>query len=237
MIKKLAILGYHKIGEPPPDGWHTWNYIPAAVFEEQLKYLTVNGWSVINVDTFLEGIKNNKLLPEKAALITFDDGYKSNLEIALPILQKFSYPAIVFVPTSFIGSYNAFDADILFEPKEQICTWGELKQLEDNNISVQSHGVTHRHFSKLSGEAQIAEVITSKNILEKGLNKEVSIFSFPYGDDGIDKKEIKNLLINAGYQAACLYGGSIVNLVNADPFRLERVAIGCDTNIETALKL
>ena len=80
----MAILGFHKIGEPPPDGWETWFYIPEATFVEHLDYLQKAGWQVIDLAAFLEGLAAPNILPERAALLTFDDGYRSMRAVALP---------------------------------------------------------------------------------------------------------------------------------------------------------
>src|SRR5687768_6961666 len=143
----LAILGYHKVGRPPR-GWTTWSYVSQEKFEHDLRCLSDQGWNAIDARTVVEGLHNHQVLPQKAALITFDDGYVSNLEVALPVLRRFELPAVIFVPTQFIGGYNSFDADIQYEPHEPICDWDELRELERNGISVQSHGVSHRRFSE-----------------------------------------------------------------------------------------
>src|SRR5690349_16179849 len=132
-MKTLAILGYHKIGPPPPGGWETWFYIPEETFLEQLATLRASGWRVIDAQAFLEGLARPEILPERAALITFDDGYRSNLEVAVPLLQRFDYPAVMFVPTAFIGGRNTFDGGA--EPDEPICDWEDLGELERCGVS------------------------------------------------------------------------------------------------------
>ncbi|MBD0333524.1 MAG: polysaccharide deacetylase family protein, partial [Chitinophagaceae bacterium] len=183
MKKTIAVLGYHKIGEPP-GGWHTWSYVLAKAFKAQLQFLKDNDCRVIEVTTFIQSITEPGISSEGSVLITFDEGYYSNLTVALPVLQKFNYPAVIFVPVHFIGGYNAFDGDIMYEPKEQICSWEQLISLDQQGISVQSHGLTQRHFSRLSIKAQVAEAVQSKALLEDRLNKQVDAFSFPYGDNG-----------------------------------------------------
>src|SRR5215210_3631751 len=149
MKKTIAVLGYHKIRKPP-GGWYTSSYVSAETFEAQLQFLKDKGWRVIDTATFIHSITEPNILAERSVLITFDDGYYSNITVALPILQKFNYPTIIFVPVHFIGGYNAFDADIMYEPKEQICSWEQLISLDQQGISVQSHGLSHRHFSRIS---------------------------------------------------------------------------------------
>ena len=233
--KKLAILGYHKIGDPPPGGWPTWSYVGANEFADQLQYLQANEWRVINAAELIAGIIQPGILGKKNVLISFDDGYRSNLEIALPLLQKFNYPAVIFIPTDFIGSYNAFDADIYYEPVEPICTWDELREMEKNGISVQSHGLSHRKLSELSMKEQELEITRSKKIIEVNLGKQVELFSFAYGDQGYNPVNTEKILKSAGYKAACLYGGNAFEMEDANPFALERIAMGPGTDMSFVL--
>ena len=231
----VAILAYHKIGEPPADGWPTWSYVPTDIFEQQLTYLAEHGWTVIDLPTFLRGLDAPETLPARAALITFDDGYRTNLTVAVPVLQRFGYPAVLFVPTGLVGGYNAFDADIMYEPKEPICTWDELRELEQHGVAVQSHGVRHAHFSELSPAEQRAELVDSSAHLAAHLGQRASMFSFPYGDEGLDADHTERLLTEGGYQAACLYVGGPLAAASARRYHLSRVPIGPDTDMQAAL--
>ena len=229
----LAILGYHKIGEPPPGGWETWFFIPEETFAEHLRYLQENNWQVIDLETFLRGLEAPESLPEWAALLTFDDGYRSMRTVALPLLRRFGYPAVFFVPTDFIGGRNTFDADV--EPEEAICDWDDLRQLERRGVSVQSHGASHRPFSELDLGEQEEELRRSKVTLEAGLEKDVEVFSFPKGDGGTNPRELGRVMQRIGYQAGCLYKGGPNRLPVSDPYRLPRLAIGPDTDLEATL--
>src|SRR5437867_3481580 len=114
----LAVLGYHKIGPPSLEGWDTWYYVPESIFEAQLQYIHENGWSVIDAQTLLTGLANPSTLPVKAAVLTFDDAYRSVLTHALPHMQKYGFPGIVFTPTRFIGGLNLFDANTHHPPEK-----------------------------------------------------------------------------------------------------------------------
>src|SRR5215469_1068614 len=97
--RSLAILSFHKIGAPSDHEWNTWSYIPEKVFIDQLEWLRKNDWDVIGIHDFLRGLSDPGSLHERSVLLTFDDGYQSMATIALPCLQRFGYPAVVFVPT------------------------------------------------------------------------------------------------------------------------------------------
>lgn len=231
--RRLAILGFHKIGEPPP-GWESWFYIPEATFVGQLNYLHENGWQVVDVATFLRVLTASDSLPERAALLTFDDGYRSILDVALTWLRRFGYPAVLFVPTDFIGGRNDFDAGI--EPEEAICDWDDLRELQRWGVCIQSHGASHQPFSSLGVAESDEELRRSKAVLEAGLGKPVEVFAYPYGDDGVDPQVVRAALKRAGYRAACLYGGGPNPLPNADPYGLTRLAMGPDTDLQAALE-
>lgn len=230
----LAILSYHHVGPPPPDGWDTWYYVPEATFVDHLEHLRSEGWQPIDATAFLAGLKSPAALPERAALLTFDDAYSSLAKVALPCLLEFGFPGVVFAPTRYIGGKNDFDSDS-HEPPTSICGWGDFELLELNGVSVQSHGVSHRAFSDLSVAEIEAELAESKAMLEARLRSSVELFAFPYGDAGADGDLVRKALQRCGYKAACLYGGGPLDPMAADPYRLDRVAIGRDTDLAAEL--
>lgn len=231
--RTLAILAFHKIGNPPGE-WDSWNYIPEPIFEAQLRFLRETGWQWIDAADLAAAVDDPTRLPHRAALLTFDDGYRSMRSVALPILREFAAPSVLFVPTSFIGGSNAFDAGI--EPDEQICDWADLRALGASGVSIQSHSVSHRHFSELSLAELEDEARRSKAVLEDGLGQAVDLFAFPYGDDGNgDRQRLAALLEGSGYRAACLYGGGPIRPPISEPYRLTRLAIGPDSNLEALL--
>jgi len=231
--QRLAILGYHKIGNPPPGCRSSWFYISESVFVSHLDHLRENGWRVISVAEFLRGLAAQESLPSQAALLTFDDGYRSNLQVAVPWLQRFGYPSVMFVPTQFIGGQNEFDDG--YEPRESICDWDDLRQLEHMGCSIQSHSVSHKSLSWLNPEELEQELVESKAVLETGLRKSVQIFAYPCGDEGADAKRTIEVLRRAGYLAACLYGGGPNLVPVADSYRLTRLAMGPDTDLRSLL--
>jgi peptidoglycan/xylan/chitin deacetylase (PgdA/CDA1 family) len=231
--RKLAILAFHKIGEPPPGSWRSWFYVSEETFVDYLGYLREDGWQMIDLATFIRGLVSPETLPRRAALLTFDDGYRSILDVALPWLVRFEYPAVLFVPTDYIGGHNHFDSHR--EPEEEICTWDDLRELERRRVSVQSHGISHRAFSELDPAEQEKELNRSKVELEAGLEKSVEVFSYPYGDGGTDPQVLREVMHRIGYRAGCLYKGGPNRLPVSDPYRLTRLAMGPDSDMRAML--
>ena len=231
--RSVAILAFHKIGEPPRGTWTTWNYVPRDTFEGYMRHLRDEDYHVLTMSAFLSGLEEPESLPEKSALITFDDGYASMLEQAEPALGRFGYPSVLFVPTGFIGATNRFDEGN--EPEERICDWDELCELERRGVSIQSHGSSHRAFSELSPEELDDELRRSKDALEENLEEAVEVFAFPFGDNGRNADATDAALKSAGYRAACLYKGGPAKLPATHQFRLTRLAMGPDSNLRKML--
>jgi len=230
----VATLSYHKIGNPPPDGWLTWNYTSTEEFSAQLGWFRQRGWEFISGADFLNALSGGGSLPEKAVLITFDDAYESLLENSLPVLKRFSAPAVVFVPTQFVGATNLFDHGV--EPLERIADWKTLAALEQEGISVESHGYSHRGFSSLNSIEIQQELEFSRDAIRKNLGKNPRMFAFPYGDCGADSAAIDSAIKHAGYDAAFLYGGGAFESdQKPSPLFIPRLAMGPGVNLDELL--
>jgi hypothetical protein len=83
---------------------------------------------------------------------------------------------------------------------------------------------------------QEKELARSKMALEAGLEKPVEVFAYPYGDGGTEPRSTGRALKRAGYRAACLYQGGPNPLPIAEPYRLTRLAMGPDTDLQVALE-
>lgn len=227
----MAVLGYHKIGDPPEDWW-SWQYVPADVLSRQIELLRADGWDPISAADLVRALDDASAIPARSFLVTFDDAYMSLRADAVDCLRELGVPGVVFTPTGFVGGSNSFDDGT--EPRERICDWETLRELEVAGISVQSHGVSHRAFSTLSDDERRTEGTASRQLLEEHVGGPVELFAYPYGDTGEDPADA---LRAAGYRAAFTYGGGAFDLPAADPFRLPRLAMGPDTDVLAELGL
>lgn len=97
---RLSILIYHRVLEKPDS--LTGDQCDKKFFEMQISTLS-KYFNILPMSEAIERLKE-KNLPNKAACITFDDGYADNAENALPILQKYGVPATFFIAAGFIDS-------------------------------------------------------------------------------------------------------------------------------------
>jgi peptidoglycan/xylan/chitin deacetylase (PgdA/CDA1 family) len=96
--------------------------------------------------------------------------------------------------------------------------------------------VSHRRFSELTIEEQEGELRLSKEILEDRLGRRIETFAYPYGDRGADLRGLSTIMKRTGYRAACLFGDGPNHWPFPDPYLLNRVAMGPDTDLGVELE-
>lgn len=231
--RRVAVLGYHKIGDPPPEWW-SWYYVPERVFAHHLRMLSDSGWELLTGARLISGLDNPTTLPSRSALLTFDDGYATFADDALRILQEFGAPSVLFVPTDHVGA-SSDKWDLNVEPREALCTWEDLKSLQQADVSIESHGAAHRAYSSMTPHEQGDDATRSKRVIEQRLGTPARLLSYPYGDDGSLSADGPSSVQRAGYEAAFLYGGSVFRPRGADRYRLPRIAMGPETDLAAEL--
>ncbi|HIU63727.1 MAG TPA: polysaccharide deacetylase family protein [Candidatus Avacidaminococcus intestinavium] len=184
---------YHRIADIPGDR----NSLPLAKFEEQLQFLAANGYQTITLDDVYDYYTNNKSLPPKTVVLTFDDGYKDNLTLALPLLIKYNMQATVFAITDWVGKENKWEN---FNKKlTTTMDWSELKKWQTAGMQVGSHTVSHPFLAHLEPTMLKQELQKSKKELEERLAVPIDHLCYPYGNFN------KNVCIaskDAGYKTA-----------------------------------
>jgi len=170
----VPVLCYHHFAERCDSSLCT----PTSVFEQHMKALKEEGYSVISTSELSEFLAFRRRIPNKAVVINLDDGYRSTYEIAYPILKKYGFTATLFIYTSFIGASN------------NALTWDHLKAMKADGFEVGSHSVNHVDLSKkLAGESEKEylarvkrELVVSKQVLDDKLNQNTQYIAFPYGE-------------------------------------------------------
>lgn len=167
----VPILYYHYIGNnpTPSDKARDSLQVTPEKFDEQMSYLSKNGFATIFLDTLYGAIKGEIALPNKSIILTFDDGYIDFYHNAFPVLDKFNLKATVFIPTGLMD-------------QSYYLKWDQIKEMDSSGlISFQAHSVTHPDLTSLDMERLNLEITMSKRILEERLGKTVNFFAYPYG--------------------------------------------------------
>ncbi|HEV3271838.1 MAG TPA: polysaccharide deacetylase family protein [Candidatus Methylacidiphilales bacterium] len=198
----VIILLYHQFRAAGASSNNPWN-MPVDVFESEMKYIHDNGYHVVPLSDVQRFIKHKISLPPGSVAITIDDGYKSAIVYAAPILKKYGYPWTFFIYPDFITVGEGPGA----------ASWNDLLALQAEGVDIESHSMTHpqltRHKQKIKGvwhnltpeeyDAWLTnETAGAKALLEKKMGKAITCFAYPYGDYN---KEVEAKAIAAGYEA------------------------------------
>jgi peptidoglycan/xylan/chitin deacetylase (PgdA/CDA1 family) len=135
---------------------------------------------------------------QHCAVVTFDDGFMSAVENAVPELVERNIPMAFFIPAGVLGTvpqWTEFGTDSL--SKEIIATARCLRELPSDLISIGSHTMTHAWLPSLSDNEAKFEVFNSRAELEKLMNRKIKLFSFPYG---ASNGHLIELCREAGYE-------------------------------------
>lgn len=172
------ILLYHRISDSKND--ENLLCVSPKNFKSQLKELKKK-YRFITPEEFVDSILN-KIILKNTALITFDDGYLDNLNIALPILESEKVPAIFFISTGFLLSQKHYFWDKFKNSQNRPMNQKELIKLSTSRYAyIGAHTHNHLRLADLVYSQQEQEILKSKNILEKLLNQKIKYFSYPFG--------------------------------------------------------
>src|SRR5881409_1341389 len=222
--------------------------ITPAAFEAQMKELKDRGITVISMQDLLAWKRGEKNIPPRCAVISFDDGWKSQYEVAWPIMKKFGYPFTMFIYTEGVrgGSLGGGGA----------ITWEQLAEMRDNGVDIEAHTATHQDLreghnimlaapggkktrTKLTGpdyEKWVQnEVVGSKQLLEQRLGIKVNCFAVPFGNYNEHVKEIAR---NSGYEAMfTVYGQPITFTSSMDSIGRYAIEANKPKVFEDAVKM
>lgn len=195
--QRVPVLLYHHIlrKEENKKFKHNSGVITPELFAKQMKLLHDNGYKTVTLQQLEQFITKKITLPQKSIVITFDDGYLSNLTYAYPILKKYNYTAALFLITGNMKTQpEKFNPD-----KLNYISWSELPTYSDV-FQYESHTDTfHRMVGNKSfllakpAEDVLIDLALSKMLLQS------HYFAYPYGK--YNKNTIQ-LVKKAGYTMA-----------------------------------
>ncbi|MDP3851734.1 MAG: polysaccharide deacetylase family protein [Luteolibacter sp.] len=188
---RVAILGYHDFSETEPE---TAMRIRTSKFRKQMETIRQLGITVISLHDFVAWKHGDMEIPEKSALITLDDGWKSVYTDAFPILKEFGYPFSLYLYKNYVdGGGKALTTQMI----QEMITAG---------AAIGSHSVSHpypvtvKSFRKKGSDAFDAylrkEMGESKRFLESKFKTTVITYAYP---GGFHTEEMYALGVEFGY--------------------------------------
>lgn len=283
----LLVLNYHRIGDREATPFDSEVFSATAEqFDEHVRFLK-RRLHVATLDETIEIVEKRKRPRGTVALLTFDDGYVDNYELAFPVLAAHGVQGVFFLPTAFIGGdrlswwdtiayivkrsrkrkirlgippFREFDlaalgarrvvSDILGVYKdtaaettepfiamlEEECgsprpygstlrcfmNWEEASAMLRGGMAIGSHAHSHRILAGLPEEEQLAELVTSKRILEERLGIRAQALSYPVGHRDSISPVTRAAAEMAQYRIAFSYYDGFNDFGAIDPFDIRR---------------
>jgi peptidoglycan/xylan/chitin deacetylase (PgdA/CDA1 family) len=189
----VPILLYHRLGPVSADEMT----VTTPVFEAQLKLIQDNGYKVIPLQVLMAALGDSAVaLPERAVVLTADDGHRTVYSDMFPLIKRFKIPVTLFIYPSAIS--NA----------DYAMTWAQLAEMKASGlVDIQSHTYWHPNFNverkRLAPAAYEKftqeQLVKSKAVLEQRLGGPVDLLAWPFG---INDEQLAQWAKAAGYGAA-----------------------------------
>jgi peptidoglycan/xylan/chitin deacetylase (PgdA/CDA1 family) len=196
-VSDVLVLCYHAVSP----GWPAALSIEPEPFERQLRHLADRGYRGA---TLAQAIAAPPA--ERTVAVTFDDAYRSVLELARPILDRLGMPASVYVPTAWPGrdepmTWDGIDQWLGGEHEHELrcMSWEELRGLADHGWEVGSHTRSHPRLPELDEPTLADELAGSRADCEAGLGRPCETLAYPYG--AVDERVVE-AAGRAGYRYA-----------------------------------
>lgn len=190
------ILVYHSVtASPPADLWR-WSVAPED-FARHLDAVVASGRVPFTVSDYAAARAAGSV-PERAVVITFDDGYADFATNALALLAERALPATLYVTTGGLGAAEGVSLNQM--PVAPMLAPDDLAALAASGIEIGAHSVTHPELDAIGPERARVEIEQSKAELEALIGHEVASFAYPHGYSG---PAVRRLVRAAGYRSAC----------------------------------
>ena len=227
--KGLRVLMYHRISSEsdsknlPDDLWVT-----QSSFRRQLEWILSQGLLPIRLSELESSLaSSNPVFPQGRVLITFDDGYRDNLEWALPVLKALGIPAVIFLVPAFIEEANRGD-----EPGKYL-NRADLDSLKESGlIEFAIHSYEHVNYRDLaisSPEKLESDVVKAHEYLKQQGIPYVPALAYPYGaipkNDQSALERMLLILREKGIRLAFRIGNRVNEGAMNAPLLVERIDI------------
>lgn len=188
---QVSILLYHDFVERILRNEMT---VSIPTFRAQMQALKDQNIPVIPMSDLLAWRKGEKNIPDECVVITLDDGWVGQHELAFPILKEFGYPFTIYLYKKYVASGGR---SMKIE---------QIKELLANGAELGSHTISHQPLTKKNGKTDEQykawlqeEIVDSKKWLEETFGVPCRTLAYPYG---AKNDEVVEFTMAAGYEAA-----------------------------------
>ena len=207
----IPILLYHHIAAGPKHGSDAPLYVPPALFKKQIASLATAGYHAVTLDEVFQATQTGTVLPGKAIVVSFDDGYGSQYRSALPTLKARGWPAVLNL--------------IVHNPFPDKISTTQVKSMLAAGWELDAHTLTHPDLTKVSPTKLVAEVADSRTALMAQYGEPVNFLAYPYGHVNA---AVVQAVQDAGFAGATTTTAGAMS-AGSDPYHLPRVIVSPKT--------
>jgi peptidoglycan/xylan/chitin deacetylase (PgdA/CDA1 family) len=203
----IPILTFHAVddAEPPLS-------FPPNVFRAGMLWLRDQGFRAITVREARRVLQSEEPPTGRTVALSFDDGYRSVFDEALPVLRD-----VGFTATLFVNDAGQTDEPPPMEGRERM-TWKQIEKLRDAGFEIGAHTLTHPDLTRVGRSRMEAEIAGSRVGIESRLGVKVTSFAYPFGRWNAAARGIARM----HFECACTTRLAIAT-TDSDPFTLPRV--------------
>lgn len=211
----VPILTYHNIVDKIEDNPATTVNISTKKFESQIKWLSKHGYKSLTMDELYNWKTKNKKIPRKSVLITFDDGWKSYYEKAIPILEKYNMKSSVFVIFKYSENSTNQNSNIYMN-------FNDIKDIIENHKDMQILSHSYNLHEKEKADSKNYELYNNdiKEVSKLGYN--IKYYAYPFGHSN---NSYIDALKDNGYKMAFTFGPYANCKKNSDNYKIPRVGL------------
>lgn len=236
----VPILMYHAFTEDPDAATSEVAYV--GDFEAQVAALKEAGYRPVFYRDLVDYVYHGTALPEKPIVITMDDGYQSDLDLAVPVLEREGFRATIAVIGCSVGKDTYKDTGTPINPHFALAD--AAPYVESGVLDIQTHSYDMHQVKKLDGEdcrfgvlrmegeteAAYTETLTadflrSKEQIESVLDVDCNVYTYPYG---VCDELSENVLRNLGIQVSVTVEPGVNRIVRDHPedlFQMKRINV------------
>jgi len=209
-MAKLPILMYHNVCLENTNSYGL--TISKAKLESHFKVLQSEGYTPVHFSE-IQSLKSASVVPKKPIIITFDDVYENQFELAYPLLKQYEMKASFFIPFGYVGGYDDWN-----DGHHKIMSIEQLKALDNKVVELGLHSFEHRAYDAMTHGNIESDFEKCQAFIQKYNLNINNILAYPYGKFPRSKHE-KTQFFNLLSKQNIAYGLRIGNRLNSLPLR------------------
>lgn len=214
---RALIVAFHNVNDGPV----TPISIQIEAFKRAIDWLAEQ-FTVVRLDELLCRLEQGRPIGG-CCVVTFDDGYKDNAEVAAPILLERGVPATFFIASGLVGTTTQTSWDIEHGVRSEWMSWEDVRALQRAGFTIGGHTIHHANLGELSPDEARDEVLGGLDRIEANTGERPDVFAYPYGRRNAITDTNRAVIASLGLRCCLSCYGGVVRPTD-DPMLLCRTA-------------